>query len=312
MATVVFENLKDVALPPGPVVLTIGTFDGVHRAHQMLFRETIAHARRIGGIAAVLTFQNHPRSVIASGHEPMLLTDWPTKKRLIVEQGVDVLAGILFDEPLSQTSPEQFVAEVISKKFRACAVMSGPAFHFGFRGAGSAALLQELSAKYQYTYTKHEPISLHGRKVSSTLIREMLDEGDVATAAEFLGRPHRNSGVVVTGDALGRKMQYPTANIEFPPDVLIPPRGVYAVRVTDPSSKTHNGMMNIGWRPTVDGKNLRHEVHLLDFSGDLVGNTLHVDYVARIRDEQKFDGVDALRAQLQRDEAATRKVLTSS
>ncbi|MEO8377239.1 MAG: riboflavin biosynthesis protein RibF [Candidatus Sumerlaeota bacterium] len=311
MTIPVFENLQDIKLTSAtPVVLTVGTFDGVHLAHQALFRETIAHARKLGGVAAVLTFQNHPRSVIAPGYEPALITDWPTKRELILAQGIDLLAGIAFDEALSQLPAEQFIADIIAEKFGACAVMSGPAFHFGHRGAGSPALLEELSGKYGYAYMRQEPISLHGSKVSSTLIRETLDLGDVALAAELLGRPHRNHGVVVRGDGIGRTIQFPTANMQLQQDVLIPPRGVYAVRVTDASGATHAGMMNIGWRPTVGGKELRNEIHLLDFSGDLVGQQLRVDYIKRLRDEKKFDGLDALREQLNHDREAARVALT--
>ncbi|MCC6545725.1 bifunctional riboflavin kinase/FAD synthetase [Candidatus Sumerlaeota bacterium] len=307
----VFENLNDVMLPANkPVVLTIGTFDGVHCAHQALLRETIEEARRQNGIAAVLTFQNHPRTVIAPGHEPMLLTNWPAKRDLILAQGIDVLVGIPFDESLLQMPAEQFVSDVIGKKFGARAVMSGPAFHFGFRGAGNSELLQKLSDKHAYVYKRQDPISLHGCRVSSTLIRDMLDRGDVAGAAELLTRPHRNVGTVVTGDGIGRTIQFPTANMQLAQDVLIPPRGVYAVRVTDGAS-TYPAMMNIGWRPTVGGKELRNEIHLLDFDGDLVGRRMTIDYVKRLRDEKKFDGLDALREQLQQDRVAARAALTS-
>lgn len=309
---VIHERLEEVNLAGGPpVVVTIGTFDGVHRAHQELFREAVDRARSMDGIAAVLTFRNHPRAVVSPESCPPLLTDWGTKEALIVAEGIDVLVGLTFNAEFSRTPAEDFVRDVIAGRFAAKVVMSGPAFHFGHKGAGNADLLARMSGNLGYTYIRREPLMHGGEKVSSTRIRAALGSGDVALAALLLGRPHRNAGVVIAGDGLGRKIGFPTANMAPEAGVLVPSGGVYAVRVLLQGGDMRPGMMNIGVRPTVNGRELRHEVHLIDFEGELSGRRLVVDYVERLRDEQRFDGVEQLREQLGRDRERALEALVS-
>jgi riboflavin kinase/FMN adenylyltransferase len=308
----VIERLEDVALAGGPpVVLTIGTFDGVHRAHRELFREAVERARQLGGISAALTFRNHPRAVVAPDNCPPLLTTWEVKRDLILAQGVDVLVGLEFDAALAGTPAEAFVRETIAGRFAAAVVMSGPAFHFGHRGAGNPALLERLSRELGYAYIRREPVMHDGEKVSSTRVRAALAAGNVALAGELMLRPHRNHGVVVTGDQLGRRIGFPTANLRMERAELVPANGVYAVRAWLDHGVTWPAMMNIGWRPTVNGRDLRHEVHLIGFDGELTGKRLAVDYVDRLRDEKKFAGVEELTAQLTRDREAALALLGS-
>lgn len=302
---VVYTSLEEVRLPPGrPVVLTVGTFDGVHRAHQALLAEARTKAQHAGAMVGALTFRNHPRSVIKGGVAPSLLTTWERKRELILEQGVDFLCGLWFDEQFSLMSAEDFVRLVVVERLGARAVVSGPLFRFGNGGAGNPAMLEAMSSDLGYAYRLIEPVTVDGIKVSSTRIREALASGDVALAARLLGRPHRIASDVVTGDRLGRTISFPTANLRIDTSVASPADGVYAVEVQTHDGWRGPGMMNIGVRPTVNGRERRHEVHLIGFSGELEGTTLSVDFVARLREERRFAGLEELKAQLQVDRNA--------
>jgi len=305
----IVESLADVSLAgAGPVVLVVGTFDGVHLAHRELFREAVERARILGGVAAVLTFRNHPREVVSPGNAPPLLTHWPRKRRLIEECGVDLLVGLAFDKALSEMPAESFIRDVVAGVFQAQEVISGPAFHFGHGGRGNAGLLLAMSRDLGYKYRCHEPVMWKGEKVSSTRIRRALAEGDVAAAAELLARPHRNRGRVITGDRLGRTIGFPTANLEIVDGTVVPANGVYAVMATVEGARWP-GMMNIGNRPTVGGVDRRFEVHLIGFDDDIVGRDVRVDYCERLRGEERFPGLDALRAQLAKDRDASLAIL---
>ncbi len=291
-----------------PVVLTIGTFDGVHLAHQELMREAIKEATKLQGITVALTFQNHPRAIVSPDHCPPLLTDWETKARLILSFGIDYVIGLRFNKAFSQTPAEKFISDTIVKAVRAEVVISGPNFHFGKGGKGSPDLLTELSTEYGYVYIRKQPVLYHGEKVSSTRIREDLKIGNVELASELLTRAHTIKGRVVTGDRIGRTIGFPTANMKFDDPTLLPMDGVYAVVVTH-QKKQYDGMMNLGFRPTVDGREHRAEVHLLDFEADLVGNDLEISFIKRIRGEKRFASLEHLQEQLTEDREETIKIL---
>lgn len=300
--TTLFESLAEINIPEGvPIVLTIGTFDGVHLGHQALLREARRRADQLGGRTAVLTFQNHPRSILEPEKPTYLLTGWERKKQVITALGPDMLTGLRFDQELAHVEAADFVREVIHGRFRACVVISGPGFHFGYQRRGTPGLLARLGAELGFVYHCHEYILHRGEPVSSTRIRRALAEGDIALAEAMMTRPHTFTGRVVTGDRLGRTIGFPTANLEVPPDTMLPADGVYAVRVHLPRGDEWGAMMNIGWRPTVGGKSHRVEAHLLGFEGDLSGLNLSVEMVARLRDEKRFGNLDELRAQLDRD-----------
>lgn len=306
----VFENISDVDLRGGPpVAMTIGTFDGVHMAHQELMRLALEKAREIGGIAVSLTFRNHPRAIVSPDNVPPLLTVWERKRRLILERGIDILVGHLFSAEFARTPAPDFIRDVIAGRFAARIVISGPGFHFGHMGQGNSELLRAMSGELGYTYIRRDPVMYDGEKVSSTRIRGALAEGDVALAAKLLTRPHTNDGSVGSGDRLGRTIGFPTANLDIDPRTLVPADGVYAVRVHLEDGAVWPGMMNIGWRPTVGGKSHRKEVHLIGFSGELEGTSLSVEYIQRLRGEKKFDGLDGLKAQLAQDKDHAEEVL---
>lgn len=306
----IYENLEDLSLEgDAPVFLTIGTFDGVHRAHQSLLNEAVREARAHGGLAATLTFRNHPRAIVNPESCPPLITPWNRKKYLLTSQGIDVVVGLAFTPQFAQTHAENFIQDVIKKRFNTRVLISGPDFHFGRGGKGNAKLLTAMSKTLGFEYRRQEPMVFDGIKISSTRIRQCLLEGDVSTAAQLLGRPHNHTGLVVPGDKLGRTIGFPTANLDPEPGVLLPKDGVYAVRIKRGGRQVYNGMMNIGWRPTVGGKEHRREVHLFDFDGELSGETLEVQYLQRLRDEQKFASLDDLRIQLQQDSKEAIRVL---
>lgn len=308
----VYTSLEEVSLPPDrPIALTIGTFDGVHLAHQALFAEAAAQAVEMGGDAVALTFRNHPRAIVSPENAPPLLTPWPRKRELFLEQPLQHIVALEFNPAFAQTPAEEFVERVIAGIFRARVVISGPAFHFGHGGRGNAELLSTMSATHGFLYRRREPVMHGGEKVSSTRIRRCLSEGRVADAAQLLTRPHRNSGTVVRGDGIGNTIGYPTANLAMVPEEFLPADGVYAVEVVLPDGNRHPGMMNIGTRPTVGGIQHRKEVHLIGFMGELVGARLEVLYRQRLRDEKRFSGIDQLKEQLARDRDAALAALAS-
>lgn len=307
-----FTDPSTASIPEGTrTALTIGTFDGVHRAHQALIAEACAiRDAQHGQLAGVVTFQNHPRAVTApNSMPPPLLTPWPRKRRLLEALGIDVLLGLRFTEQLMQTPAKEFVEELLVKRLRVAQVLCGPNFHFGHRGEGGPDLLAELAPRFGFRFRALQPVRYQGERVSSSRIRQALLDGNVRLAAELLTRPHALAAPVVTGDRLGRTIGFPTANLETPPQVLVPRDGVYAVRVRLESGQEHPGMMNLGWRPTVAGRDHRKEVHLIGYEGDLEGQELEVEFIQRLRDEVRFPNLEALKEQLARDKAAALEAL---
>lgn len=308
---VLFEDIDSIDIPAGRSVhVAVGTFDGVHLAHRALLGRAGGEAHATGGLGLAFTFRNHPRSVVAPDRCPPLLTPWPLKRRLLEAMPLDVVVALNFEAKTAAIPARDFVREVLVGKCRARTIHSGVNFRFGQGGYGGPGLLMEMAEECGYRYEQLEPIRHAGGIISSTRIRELLAEGDVARAADLLARPHEISAPVVAGDALGRTIGFPTANLAVPADALLPKDGVYAVavRIGDEAA-TRPGMMNIGWRPTVGGRDHRSEVHLIGFDGDLAGATLAVQFVARLRDEKKFAGVEELKTQLARDREAAGRAL---
>lgn len=302
--TLIFERLEEIDIPdaPRPVHLAVGTFDGVHQAHAALLGRTIGEARATGALSLVFTFRNHPRSIITPEQAPKILTPWPLKKRLLESLGLDVIVGLEFSREFASIEARDFVTEVLVKRCRARVIHSGWNFRFGRGGYGGPGLLEELSGELHYRYERMEPIKLVGRRISSSRVREEIAAGDVSEAAELLARPHQVSGRVVTGEGIGRTIGFPTANLVIDAEVLLPADGVYAVIAfvgNEPEGRA--AMMNIGWRPTVDGRSHRTEVHLIGYSGELNGKVVTVQFMERMRGEERFASVEALGEQLARD-----------
>ena len=291
-------------------VLTVGTFDGVHLGHQAIIRYLNERAAKVGGCSVVVSFDPHPREVVLGKHVP-LLTTLEERGDLLEAFGIDRFVVLPFTRDLSNLSPRDYVEQVLIETIGLREIVIGYDHRFGRDRAGDRATLEALGAEHGFSVDVIPEQIVHEVTVSSSEIRRLLgEEGDVAEAADLLGRPYTLTGTVIRGDQRGRTIGYPTANLRVHGDrKLVPKPGVYAVRV-EYGDETFGGMMNIGRRPTfeTDGA-VTVEAHLFDFDREIYGRELEVAFVGRIRDEQKFSGPDALVEQLQIDESRSRRFL---
>lgn len=296
----------DVPFPGERSVVTIGAYDGVHLGHQKVIAEVRRLAAERGARSVVITFDRHPASVVRPESAPKLLTDLDQKLELLARTGVDATLVVRFDAEQSQEDSMSFARRVLVDQLAVTAVVVGADFHFGRDRGGNVATLRELGATADFDV---QPLPLLGRTdgpdepVSSTAIRRAMAGGQVELAAALLGHPFEARGKVVQGDQRGRLLGFPTANVEVPSATCLPADGVYAGWYIRPSGEHHACAINLGRRPTfyehADSSLL--EAHLLDFAGDLYGEHARVQFTHFLRSERKFDGIDALVAQLQHD-----------
>jgi riboflavin kinase/FMN adenylyltransferase len=292
-------------------VLVLGNFDGVHRGHQAVIARCGALARAESRPHGVVTFEPHPRALFRPQDPPFRLTPLRVKAHLLDALGVDLLVNLHFDVAFAQRSAENFVTEVLHQGLGVGHVVIGYDFLFGQGRAGNAALLQKLGRELGFGVTIVDPVAADtGAVFSATRIREHLTAGQPRAAAELLGRDWEIDGRVEQGDQRGRTIGFPTANLGLG-DYLRPAPGVYAVRAgieRQGSVEWHDAVANLGTRPTVNGTDLRLEVHLLDFSGDLYGQHVRVALIDWIRAERKFTGLDELKAQIAQDAVTARAI----
>jgi len=283
------------------VCLAIGFFDGVHLGHQQIIRQTITDARKHGALALVITFDQHPNTIVAPARVPPLIYSRPQKLRAIESLGPEATLLIHFDKAFSQKTGEAFIRELTAAWSGIQSICVGANFTFGYKRGGNVELLKKLGAELKFSVHGMAAVSLDGRTVSSTRIREAIRAGDLDAASQMLGRAYSIANRVIEGDKLGHKLGFPTANID-PTGLALPPSGVYAIHAIA-RGKTHCGVLNIGTRPTLNNPNptLRIEAHLLDFTGDLYGEELEIVFAEKLRDEQKFASLDELKAQIARD-----------
>lgn len=299
----------DDPLPPAlarPVV-AIGNFDGVHRGHQAVFAAARAMAGKAGVPAVALTFEPHPRTFFNPATAPFRLTPEPAKLRSIARSGLAGAIVLPFDATLAAMEAEAFVRDVLVARYAVSGVAVGFDFHFGRARAGSPAFLQDAGLRHGFTVTVVEPMRDEGDAISSTAVRKALAAGQVGHAAHMLGRPFAVSAEVIHGEKRGRTIGFPTANLALPQDLELA-FGIYAVRATTPAGR-FGGVANYGRRPTFDNGRALLEVHLFDFSGDLYGAAMEVEFLAYLRPELKFDGINALVAQIRADAHQAREVL---
>ena len=304
------------AAPPGwgRSVVTIGVFDGVHRGHQRIIGHTVEVARTRGLSSVVVTFDPHPSEVVRPGSHPAVLTEPGRKAELIGALGVDVLCVIPFTLEFSRLSAETFVHDVLVEHLHVSAVVVGENLRFGHRAAGDVALLERLGRTFGFTVQGAPLVSADTAVVSSTYIRACVDAGDVPAAADALGRPHRLEGIVVRGDGRGEKLGFPTANLATSPHAAVPADGVYAawlVRRRGNGLQTLRAAVSIGTNPTFSGRERRVEAYVLDYSGDLYGERLALDFVTRLREMRRYDGIEPLVAQIEQDVVDARAALDS-
>ena len=288
-------------------VLTIGVFDGVHRGHQSLIAKVIAEAKRKGAASGVLTFCNHPNSVINPNFQPQYITSIAERIRLIKELGADFVVPVTFDKEVAELRVQRFV-KLLCSKLRMRGLVVGPDFAMGYKREGNVDVLSELGAALGFEVSVVDLLSEGGDAVHSTSIRQALAGGSVGDVAKMLGRNFAIIGTVVSGDKRGRTLGFPTANIEVGPSMAIPGNGIYAtMAVVD--GKSHMAATSIGTRPTFDGKRRTIEAFLLGFDNNLYNKQLRLEFVQRLRDELKFDSVDALLKQMELDVERTRTLL---
>jgi riboflavin kinase/FMN adenylyltransferase len=300
-------------LPPDVTrtALTVGSFDGVHRGHQDVLRQLVERARRLGVHSLLVTFDPHPLEVVNPAAAPRLLTVGDEKLEVLAESGIDFVAVLPFTLALAAFSAERFVEEILLGRFRMHDLLMGYDHRFGHNRSGDAETMRRLGAARGFEVNAVPAVTVNGgQSVSSTAIRRAVAGGDLEGAFRGLGRHYSLGGSVVQGARRGRLLGFPTANVAVPgPRKLLPPEGVYAVRVQTPMGP-YDGMLNLGPRPTFGDAESVVEAHLFDANRDLYGARLRVDFVARLRDTQKFSGVEALRAQLEQDAMNAKRVLS--
>ncbi|MFB6992196.1 bifunctional riboflavin kinase/FAD synthetase [Streptomyces sp. NPDC056178] len=293
-----WRGLEDIPQDWGRSVVTIGSYDGVHRGHQLIIGRAVERARELGVPSVVVTFDPHPSEVVRPGSHPPLLAPHHRRAELMAELGVDAVLILPFTTEFSKLAPADFIVKVLVDKLHAQLVIEGPNFRFGHKAAGNVRLLTEFGETYDYGV---EVIDLYvsgeaggGEPFSSTLTRRLVAEGDVAGAAEILGRPHRVEGIVVRGAQRGRDMGFPTANVETLPHTAIPADGVYAGWL-NVDGEAMPAAISVGTNPQFDGTERTVEAYAIDRVGlDLYGLHVSVDFLAYVRGMLKFDSIDEL------------------
>jgi riboflavin kinase/FMN adenylyltransferase len=305
----VYTNIAEFR-PVRNAVVTTGTFDGVHLGHQQIISRLIESAKKNDGETVLLTFFPHPRMVLFPDYKPLLLSTPEEKTALLEKAGIDHLIIHPFNREFSMLSSKEFITDILVNSLHTKKLVIGYDHHFGKNREGSFDHLREFGPIYGFDVEEIPAQEVEHTSVSSTRIRQALMKGDVETANAYLGYSYMVSGTVVKGRMIGRSIDFPTANLHVhDPYKLIPADGVYAVRVKRGEEQL-NGMLNIGMRPTVDGKARTIEVNILDFDADLYGETLILEFVKRLRDEIKFDGIESLKQQLFKDRDLTREILS--
>lgn len=310
----VFRTWSEVPAALKGGVIALGNFDGLHLGHQAVIARAVSLARKAGVAAAVMTFEPHPRMFFKPDQEPFRLSPFRMKAHVIEALGVDYLYVQTFDKEFSQRTPENFVSEILVGGLGLSHIVVGYDYVFGYQRKGNVEVLRELAAKYGFQVTAVEKLSAGEERYSSTAIRNLLRDGKPREAARMLGRFWEIEGRVVAGDQRGRQLGFPTANLEYR-DYLHPKKGVYAIRAgVDHGAGTvwRNGVANFGNRPTFDRTDVLLEAHLFDANEDLYGKHLRVALVEYIREEKKFDGLEALKAQIAADSDTARRLLTSA
>lgn len=289
-------------------VATIGNFDGVHRGHQHMIAAVRAAAIRVGLPAAVITFEPTPREFFEGDAAPARLTRLREKLEALASYGVDRVLVLRFDRRVQAMGATEFVEQLLVDGLGVRHMVVGHDFHFARRREGNLALLQEAGRRHGFTVEEVGRYMDEGERVSSSLVRDALGRGDLERARKLLGRPYRMAGRVRRGAQLGRTLGFPTANLALHRKV-VPLWGVFAVRVSGAGLADHPAVVSLGTRPTINGTEPLLEVHVFDFDGDLYGRYLDVDFILRLRDERRFETIDALVAQMHRDAAAARAAL---
>jgi riboflavin kinase/FMN adenylyltransferase len=310
---VLVDALAEAALRDRGTVVTVGTFDGVHRGHLDVLARLVERGVEVGRPTLLVSFEPHPLELLNPSAAPLLLTTREEKLEVLAATGLDHVAILPFDRALADLSAEDFVSRVLRARFGMGDLLIGHDHGFGRGREGGVDTVRALGAAAGFRVDVVPPVcAADGQPVSSSRIRAAVAAGLLSDARQALGRSYAVRGVVMPGDARGRTLGYPTLNVlPDSPRKLLPPDGVYAVQVRTPRA-SHGGMLNLGGRPTFSDNRRTIEAHLFDVTGDFYGDVVHVGFVARLRDTMRFDGIEALTAQLAADEMTARRALTAS
>ena len=281
-------------------VIALGNFDGVHLGHQEILKRVVEKAKKKGGTGIVVTFEPHPLKILSPEKCPPLIISFRDKAELLEQVGIDILICLHFDREFSELSPSEFVNKIIIEGIGAKEVLVGYDFAFGKKRGGDTNTLKKLGERLGFNVNIVEPISVENKIVSSTLIRNLIKEGNVREAAVYLGRHYSIRGRIVGGDKRGKKLGFPTANIH-PHHELIPKDGVYIGEVRLHDNKNYKSLINVGTRPTFGEHDLNIEAFILDFDKDIYGEFLKVAFLERIRDEIRFETSELLIKQMNKD-----------
>jgi riboflavin kinase/FMN adenylyltransferase len=303
----VLRSITDLATLPGPLFLAIGVFDGVHLGHQAVISTSADHARKAGGTPVVVTFDPHPAKVLRPKEAPHLITATQHKIALIRDLGVAHLLVLPFDLNFAATAPEEFVRQLVANSRPLREICVGHEWSFGKGRAGNLALLQQLGLAQNFEVVGVDAVKLNGEVVSSTAIRKAVAEGNLVKATQMLGREYTILGTVIAGAKLGRQLGFPTANLSAHSEQF-PPNGVYVAEARL-AGVIYRGVANLGYRPTVSGENPERllELHLFNLDREIYGEEMEVRFLRYLRPEQKFENVEALKAQIGTDVAQARE-----
>lgn len=295
--------------PEKDMLLTIGVFDGVHLGHRYLISQLIEHARQQNLLSGVVTFRQHPREILSPSTKLPYLTSLTHKVSLLKNEGVDAVIPLSFTPELAQLKTRQFVG-LLKKYLRMCGLIIGPDFALGLNREGNADTLGILGQEMNFSVTVISPVRVNGEVVSSTAIRDALAGGDMKRVVNLIGRAFSLQGRVTTGTGRGSKLGFPTANLEMDSEQALPADGVYATwaHIDD---QTYQSVTNIGWRPTFGGNGRTIETNILNYGGNLYGRELKIDIVGRLRGEERFDTIEALKKQIAADVERGRAILNS-
>jgi len=303
----IVRSLSNLTDAQRSCVVSIGNFDGVHLGHQAVLGQMAEKAGQLGLKSVVITFEPYPQEFFTHFHTPPRLTRFREKIQALRRFAVDSVLCLRFNRALAQMPAEEFIDRVLVRGLATKCLVVGDDFRFGHQRKGDFAMLCQAGQQHGFKVISMHTFDIDEQRVSSTRIRQALGRGDLATAEKLLGRPYRMSGRVVAGDRRGRQIGFPTANIYLHRRVS-PVRGVFVVELFGLEEEPLPGVANVGARPTVGGASDLLEVHLLDFSGDIYGRYVQVNFLHKIRDEQRFSSLSALQDQIKRDENEARAV----
>ena len=301
---IVFERLEDI-VDIEPTVVALGNFDGIHKGHQEIIGRTVKEAEAAGLKSAVFTFSNHTSSILKNVPKVKNILYPEDKLRILEEMGVDYVFNIPFTEEILRMSPEEFIEEILVNRFNIREAYCGFNYSFGYKASGTPEVLMHEGLKHGFGIHVQEPYVIDGVVVSSTYIRQLIEEGRMEEAAKLMGRMYSVSGEIIVGNKLGRTIGFPTCNILVDDTMITPPNGVYITTCTI-DGVTRSSVTNVGVKPTIGTYEKNIETHIFDFNEDVYGKQIRVDFIKHTRGEQKFDGLDALKKQIESDSIEAR------